>query len=152
MAGLKKLSTRIINKHATAAVWNDTNFTPLQGEIVIYDPGYDSKDGKTYIRERMKIGDGSRSIQELPFANELDVNITEETSSVNVVTAVSAPTYVEANYNAPSMGQQLTDDILTIVFDAGSYVPAVFHPGEATSTQTIEYLTGVSATTVTPIN
>lgn len=70
MAEPKKISTRIINKHATAAVWNNTNFTPLQGEIVVYDPGYDSTDGKTYSYERMKIGDGSHTIQELPFITE----------------------------------------------------------------------------------
>lgn len=151
MAGLKKLNTRIINKHATAAVWNDTNFTPLQGEIVIYDPGYDSRDGKTYTRERMKIGDGSRSIQELPFANELDVDVNETKSSVNIVTSVGTPTYVAANYTAPSMGQEVSNDVLTITFDAGEYVPAVFHPGDAASTQTIEYLTGVDVTSSTPV-
>ena len=152
MAGLKKLNTRIINKHATAAVWNDTNFTPLQGEIVIYDPGYDSKDGKTYTRERMKIGDGSRTIQELPFAHEVEVSVTEQKQSVNVVTAVGTPTYVAASYTAPSMGQELNDDVLTIKFDAGNYTPAEFTAGEITSTQTIEYLTGVSVTTATPVN
>lgn len=68
MAEPKHVKTRIINKHATAAVWNESNFRPLQAEIVIYDPGQDPKDGKTYSHERFKIGDGTRTINELPFA------------------------------------------------------------------------------------
>lgn len=150
MAGLKKLSTRIINKHATAAVWNDTNFVPLQGEIVIYDPGYDSKDGKTYKRERMKIGDGSHSIQELPFANELETDVTTETTKTTVVTNVGTPTYIAAEYGAPSMGQNFTDETLIIEFDAGSYKPAEFTAGVPV-TQSIEYVTGVEVTTNTPV-
>ena len=150
MAGLKKLSTRIINKHATAAVWNDSNFKPLQAEIVIYDPGYDSTDGKTYTRERMKIGDGTHTVQELPFVNELDINVTETKTTKNVVTSVGSPTYIAANYTAPSMGQKLTEDILTIEFDAGSYTPAEFVAGDA-RVESIEYVTGVSATASTPV-
>ena len=151
MAELKKLNTRIINKHATAAVWNDTNFKPLQGEVVIYDPGYDSKDGKTYTRERMKIGDGSKTIQELPFVNEVNVEVTKETKSVKVVTSVGTPVYTSSNYVAPTMSQNLTDDILTLSFDAGSYTAATFTAGEVAETQTIEYITDVQADAVSPL-
>lgn len=74
MAGLKKLSTRIINKHATAAVWNTkTNFIPLQAEIIVYDPGYDSTDGITYDYSRHKIGDGTHNVTELPFSDAIEV-------------------------------------------------------------------------------
>ena len=107
MAGLKKLTTRIINKHATAAVWNNTNFKPLQGEIIIYDPGYDSKDDKTYSRERMKIGDGSHTVQELPFANEQEVSVTETAETATVAVSVGTPTYTSSQYVAPSMTQTL---------------------------------------------
>ena len=38
MAEPKKVKTRIINKHATAAVWDSKpNFIPLQAELIIYD-------------------------------------------------------------------------------------------------------------------
>ena len=151
MAGLKKLTTRIINKHATAAVWNDTNFTPLQGEIIIYDPGYDSKDGKTYTRERMKIGDGSHTVQELPFANELDVNVSTTKESKTVVTNIGTPTYVAAKYTAPSLQPQFDTETLTIEFNAGSYTPAEFTPGTP-DIDTVEYVTGVSANATTPVS
>ena len=71
MAEQKHISTRIINKHATAAVWNTkTNFTPLQAETIVYDPGYDSSDGVTYEYPRYKIGDGTHNVTELPFVNK----------------------------------------------------------------------------------
>lgn len=150
MAGLKKLTTRIINKHATAAVWNNTNFTPLQGEIVVYDPGYDSKDGRTYDRERMKIGDGSHTIQELPFANELEAEVKGTVETVDVVTKVGTPTYTSSEYTAPSMSQSFEEDVLTITFDAGSYTPATFTAGEQPTTSTITYVTDVDVELQTP--
>ena len=62
MAEPKKVKTRIINKHATAAVWDSKpNFIPLQAELIIYD-----KDDQ-YAYERYKIGDGSTPVAQLPF-------------------------------------------------------------------------------------
>lgn len=62
MAEPRNLKTRIINKHATAAVWNTkTSFIPLQAELIIYD-----KDSE-YPFERYKIGDGSTPVTQLPF-------------------------------------------------------------------------------------
>lgn len=62
MAEPKNIKTRIINKHATAAVWDTkTSFVPLQAELIIYD-----KDS-TYNYERYKIGDGSTPVTQLPF-------------------------------------------------------------------------------------
>ena len=35
----KELKTRIVNKHDTEANWNlATNFIPLKGEFILYDP------------------------------------------------------------------------------------------------------------------
>lgn len=150
MAGLKKLTTRIINKHATAAVWNSTNFTPLQGEIIVYDPGYDSKDGRTYDRERMKIGDGSHNIQDLPFSNELEAVVTKTSETVDVVTKVGTPTYTSAQYTAPSMSHLLENDILTVKFDAGHYVPATFTAGEQYTSSRLTYVTDVNVDLETP--
>ena len=150
MAGLTKLNTRIIHKHATAAVWNVTNFTPLQGEIVVYDPGYDSKDGKTYSIERFKIGDGSHTIQQLPFATDVDIHVTKTSKSIDVVTKVGTPTYTKSEYVAPSMGQTVDEDILTITFDAGSYIPATFTAGEVATSSTITYLSDVQVASEAP--
>ena len=77
MAEPKHVKTRIINKHATAAVWGDPEleFTPLQGELIIYDKDDD------YTYERFKIGDGTRDVKELPFISDVankSLNVTSD--------------------------------------------------------------------------
>lgn len=57
----KNFNTRIINKHDTEENWSKANFIPKQGELIIYD-----KDDN-YDIERFKIGDGTTSVNNLPF-------------------------------------------------------------------------------------
>ena len=149
MAGIKKLTTRIINKHATAEVWHKSNFKPLQAEVIIYDPGYDPRDGKTYTCERQKIGDGTHTVNELPFADEKRAVVTKSETATEVVTSVGSPTYVSASYTAPSMGQLFADNTLTVTFDAGSYTPATLTPGTV-ETSTVRYLSDVTVDVETP--
>lgn len=53
----KILKTRIIQKHDTEANWQlATNFTPLNGEIVIYD------EDDNYNYKRIKIGNGTDNV------------------------------------------------------------------------------------------
>ena len=59
----KNFNTRIINKHDTEENWSKANFIPKQGELIIYD-----KDS-THDIERFKIGDGTTTVNELPFQN-----------------------------------------------------------------------------------
>lgn len=62
MASTKEFFTRIQHKHDTEANWlKATNFTPLDGEIIIYD-----KDS-SHNYKRIKIGDGVTKINNLPF-------------------------------------------------------------------------------------
>ena len=136
MAGLKKLSTRIINKHATAAVWNTKkNFIPLQAETIVYDPGYDSTDGITYDYPRHKIGDGTHNVTELPFVDQPKAVVTQLKKTANIVTSVTQPTYTSAQYVAPSMGQSYSNEVLTVTFDSGSYTPAQFTEGSSVTDQ-----------------
>ena len=61
----KTFNSRIILKHDIEENWNKaTNFVPLLGEVIIYDPD------ENYNYSRTKIGDGSHTVVELPF--ELD--------------------------------------------------------------------------------
>ena len=75
----KKLKTRIQNKHDTEANWaKATTFQPLAGELIIYDE--DSNNAKP----RFKIGDGSRTINNLPFvAIDYDSRITSIENTVD---------------------------------------------------------------------
>lgn len=65
MAEPRKLNTRIIHKHATAAVWEDTEdrFIPMQAELIVYD-----KD-EEHDYQRFKFGDGTQNVNDLPFAH-----------------------------------------------------------------------------------
>ena len=61
----KTMKARVQHKHDIEANWlKATNFTPLVGEIVVYDP-----DGN-YDYPRIKIGDGKTNINSLPFIKD----------------------------------------------------------------------------------
>jgi hypothetical protein len=55
------MKARIAFLHKTEKEWNRQNFIPNPGEMVIYDPDNNFK------YQRIKIGDGIHSLQELPF-------------------------------------------------------------------------------------
>jgi hypothetical protein len=84
MAAEKKITSRIQQKHDTAANWaKATTFIPKKGEIVIYDAEYNTSGVQTQA-VRFKIGDGSRTINNLPFALiDYDNRITSLESTVN---------------------------------------------------------------------
>ena len=67
----KTLNTRIQMKTDTEVNWNKaTNFIPKNGEIIIY--AVDA----THSYQRVKVGDGTKKVNELPFINDI---ITEST-------------------------------------------------------------------------
>ena len=70
------MKSRIIFKHDIEKNWNSaTNFIPKKGELILYDPD------NTYDYTRMKIGDGSTKVSNLPFLfdklHDLEVNLGE---------------------------------------------------------------------------
>lgn len=67
--GERNLKSRIIHLHDTEANWNlKTDFIPKIGEFVVYD-----KD-TNFDYERVKIGDGTTILQNLPFILENELN------------------------------------------------------------------------------
>ena len=65
----KILKSRIIHKHDIEANWRlATNFSPLQGEIIIYDPDENN------INHRVKIGDGVTNVNDLKFIDDNKVD------------------------------------------------------------------------------
>lgn len=67
----KRINGRIVNKHDTEAVWSQEihkDFIPMQGEFIVYDID------ASHAFERVKIGDGKKSVVDLPFVNT-DVQI-----------------------------------------------------------------------------
>ena len=60
-----RLHGRIVNKHDVEANWlKATNFTPMLGEIIIYDVD------ETHDLPRIKVGDGKTLVSSLPFTDE----------------------------------------------------------------------------------
>ena len=61
----KMFNTRIIHKHDTAENWEKaTGFIPKSGELIVYDID------ANYNYERLKVGDGTTPVTELPFWDE----------------------------------------------------------------------------------
>lgn len=80
----KTLNTRIIHKHDTEINWSKaTNFIPKKGEIIIYD-----KDNN-YNYERIKVGDGTTLVNNLPFYGSSIENILDGIASGSVRTSSS---------------------------------------------------------------
>lgn len=71
----KQMSTRIVHKHDTELNWNSVDFTPKQGEIIIYDID------ENYNYERMKIGDGITKVVSLPFIEDNVKNLFKSLNS-----------------------------------------------------------------------
>lgn len=65
MAKEKYINGRLVLKHDTQENWEKaTSFIPLKGEMIIYDPD------DTHTLPRFKIGDGSKTVNNLPFAED----------------------------------------------------------------------------------
>lgn len=63
----KQIKTRIQQKHDVAANWaKATNFIPKKGELIIYDAEYNTSGVET-TPVRFKIGNGSATVNALPF-------------------------------------------------------------------------------------
>ena len=61
----KQVNGRIVHKHDTAENWSKaTNFIPKIGELIIYDAD------STFTYPRVKIGDGVKTVNQLPFIDE----------------------------------------------------------------------------------
>lgn len=67
--GERNLKSRIIHLHDTEANWNlKADFIPKIGEFVVYDKDIN------FDYERVKIGDGTTTLQNLPFILENELN------------------------------------------------------------------------------
>lgn len=68
----KTVKTRIVNKHDTEANWaKAVNFTPKDGEIIIYDAD------DNHECPRLKVGDGQTVVSSLPFVTIEVIDLTQ---------------------------------------------------------------------------
>lgn len=82
----KKINSRIVHKHDTEANWKlATGFTPKQGELIVYDTD------TTYSYERIKIGDGKKNVNSLPFVDDaVNTKITKLVGNTSVATQINS--------------------------------------------------------------
>ena len=80
----KTLKSRIVHKHDIEANWQlATNFSPLEGEIIIYDPD------ENFSYSRVKVGDGTTNVNNLKFIDDNKVDkVTGKGLSTNDYTTV----------------------------------------------------------------
>ena len=84
----KVINSRIRNKHDTESNWNSaSSFVPEDGEVIIYD--VDS----SHSAPRVKIGDGTTTIANLPFAGRVREEHTVATSAWTALSGQAPYTY-----------------------------------------------------------
>lgn len=78
----KTLNTRVQSLRDNEANWNGRDFTPLEGEIVIYNSDED------HVIPRLKIGDGDSLLSSLPFTidqNESIIGLSVEGTTITYI-------------------------------------------------------------------
>ena len=90
----REIKTRVINKHDTAANWNNAlTFIPKKGELIVYD--VDS----THDYERFKIGDGETNVVELPFATAGEADKLKTARTISLTGDVTGSTTFDGSGN-----------------------------------------------------
>lgn len=91
----KIFNTRIQQKHDIEVNWlKAVNFIPKIGEVIVYDPD------ETHAAARVKIGDGAKTVVELPFISEqADWEVNDETSAAYVKNRTHYDNSFEFTYN-----------------------------------------------------
>ena len=108
----KNIKTRIIHKHDIETNWLlATNFTPKQGEIIVYDID------ENHSYERIKIGDGVQNVNALPFVgDDLKTEIDAVDSRIDAVSALVGDTPVSDQINS-AINEATADDFGIYVQD-----------------------------------
>ena len=132
---IKKIFSRIITKHDLEVNWlRNSNFVPLQGELIIYDCevdaagntlGIPSNRSVPYTYERLKLGDGFTSVNDLPFIDgaaladgELDVNSTKPVQNKVIATAI---TDINTRVGTVPVATQISEAIANQQHFSGDY-------------------------------
>lgn len=133
MATEKTISARMQMKTDTALNWSKAiNFIPKKGEIIIYEADSD------YSYERMKIGDGSTKVNDLPFViGAKDWNQNDPTAS----------DYIKNRPGGfPGTFETIFDGDITLNADGDSYY-CVIDPAEFVLESGCKYEVTYDATT-----
>lgn len=109
--------TRIQQKHDVEANWEKAkNFTPLTGELIIYDVD------ASHSKIRAKIGDGVNLLADLPWAVDeelIDNRITAEVTALSNAIAASGTVWVGtlAQYKVANDANEIATGTVVIITD-----------------------------------
>lgn len=112
----KNIKSRVVLKHDVESNWQlATGFTPLAGEIVIYDPD------SNYSYSRIKVGNGLSNVNALPFVDDaartaLEALINAVDDKVDTVSALVGDTAVSAQIST-AIDEATADDFGIYVQD-----------------------------------
>lgn len=100
---------RIIQKHETEANWNKaTKFIPKLGEVIIYDPD------ANHITSRIKIGDGTTVVANLPFVQQGFIDSGLSGTSENAVQNKIIKSELDKKQDFLMLKSEATTDEMTI--------------------------------------
>lgn len=100
---------RIIQKHETEANWNKaTKFIPKLGEVIIYDPD------TNHTTSRIKIGDGTTVVANLPFVQQGFIDSGLSGTSENAVQNKIIKSELDKKQDFLMLKSEATTDEMTI--------------------------------------
>lgn len=153
MASPKKINTRIINKHATAAEWKkvESAFNPLQGEVIIFDTD------ASETAPRIKVGTGS-TLESLPFIQEGMVDNSSIICNSTTGKLSLAAEYIEyldnQLYKAPAISSfnivGSNAEITNTSISVSSFTHAESNVGNINGTLTLKRGSDIVKTGITP--
>ena len=86
---MPNIKARIQSKHDIESNWKQaTGFSPLAGEIIIYDPD------SNYSYPRFKVGDGKTNVNDLPFSTSYN-KIVQQVESLPETVNESSPSFIQ---------------------------------------------------------
>lgn len=100
---------RIIQKHETEANWNKaTKFIPKLGEVIIYDPD------ANHTTSRIKIGDGTTVVANLPFVQQGFIDSELSNTSENAVQNKVIKSELDKKQDNLGLKSEVNTDDITI--------------------------------------
>lgn len=100
---------RIIQKHETETNWNKaTKFIPKLGEVIIYDPD------ANHTTSRIKIGDGTTVVANLPFVQQGFIDSELSNTSENAVQNKVIKSELDKKQDFLMLKSEATTDTMTI--------------------------------------
>lgn len=127
----KEFNTRIVHKHDIQANWEKAvGFIPKQGELIVYDAD------ENYDYQRIKIGDGVKNVNALPFYNDGFVSYSEQ--NLTDEQKLQARTNIDAS-DFSGDWTDLINSPISIDKEKSLYTDIIYNPEKNKMTQLADF-------------